>query len=387
MQRLSDLLTAAILSRAPIAALAAIGVFWGGTAAYIPDLKARIGAGDALFGMILLASSGGALIAMAISPRVEARLPRAALTLSVVAMAAAAAPLGWAASVALFSIVMVAVGMTTGMADILANARVARLEARHNTALMNLNHACYSFAYAASAALTGIAREAALSPALWFVLIAAVTLALASFTWPRMSSQAEGDAPQASRGHVGRYAWIAGCVVLIAFFVENATEGWSALHVERTLGGGAAEGALGPAMLGLTMGIGRLLGQMVTFRGSEMTVLRFAALIAAAGLIIAASAPVPILAYLGFGLLGLGVSVVAPLALALTGVHAEPERRTLAVSRAAMIGYFGFFIGPPLMGFLSEVVGLRIAFATGAAMLLIVPLLLLPRMRAAERVV
>ncbi|MBY6201397.1 MFS transporter [Maritalea mobilis] len=387
MQRLSDLLNAAILSRAPIAALAAIGVFWGGTAAYIPDLKARIGAGDALFGMILLASSGGALIAMAISPRVEARLPRAALTLSVVAMAAAAAPLGWAASVALFSIAMVAVGMTTGMADILANARVARLEARHNTALMNLNHACYSFAYAASAALTGIAREAALSPALWFVLIAAATLALASFTWPRMSQQAEGDAPQASRGHVGRHAWIAGFVVLIAFFVENATEGWSALHVERTLGGGAAEGALGPAMLGLTMGIGRLLGQMVTFRGSEMTVLRFAVLIAAAGLIIAASAPVPILAYLGFGLLGLGVSVVAPLALALTGVHAEPERRTLAVSRAAMIGYFGFFIGPPLMGFLSEAVGLRIAFATGAAMLLIVPLLLLPRMRAAERMV
>ncbi|AHM02896.1 Major facilitator superfamily (MFS) transporter [Roseibacterium elongatum DSM 19469] len=173
--------------------------------------------------------------------------------------------------------------------------------------------------------------------------------------------------------------------MLIAFFVENATEGWSALHVERTLGGGAAEGALGPAMLGLTMGVGRLLGQMVTLRGSEMAVLRGAAMLAAAGLVIAAAAPAPLIAYLGFGLLGLGVSVVAPLALALAGVHAAPERRTLAVSRAAMIGYFGFFIGPPLMGFLSEGFGLRAAFAVGAALLLIVPLMLLPRLRAAAR--
>jgi hypothetical protein len=49
--------------------------------------------------------------------------------------------------------------------------------------------------------------------------------------------------------------------VLVAFLVENAMEGWSALHIERTLGGGAAEGAFGPAILGLTMGIGRLSGR------------------------------------------------------------------------------------------------------------------------------
>jgi MFS family permease len=135
-------------------------------------------------------------------------------------------------------------------------------------------------------------------------------------------------------------------------------------------------------MLGLTMGIGRLAGHLVTMRGTETVVLRWAALLAASGLVAAAAAPGPIIAYLGFGCLGLGVSVIAPLALALAGQTARPEARTYAVSRAAMIGYFGFFIGPPLMGFLSEAFGLRAAFGIGAMMILAIPLILVPRMRA-----
>ena len=52
--------------------------------------------------------------------------------------------------------------------------------------------------------------------------------------------------------------WVGGLVVLAAFLGEAATEGWSALHVERTLGGRASEGAMGPALLGFGMAVGRL---------------------------------------------------------------------------------------------------------------------------------
>jgi len=213
--------------------------------------------------------------------------------------------------------------------------------------------------------------------------VGAAILIVSVFTWTRpAATDPQDEAPQESRGRITPYVWLAGLVCLIGFFAENATEGWSALHIERTLGGGAAEGALGPAMLGLTMGIGRLAGHLVTVRGTETAVLRWAALLAASGLVAAAAAPGPLVAYVGFGCLGLGVSVIAPLALALAGQTARPEARTHAVSRAAMIGYFGFFIGPPLMGFLSEAFGLRAAFGIGAAMILAIPLILVPRMRA-----
>jgi MFS family permease len=379
MRLLSDIRT----SRAPIAAFIGIGFFWGSFAAMLPDLKARLAISDATLGVILLGSAAGALISMWLSPRLDAALPRWGLALSGLVLGVVVLPLGLADTLLPFALGMVAVGMSTGMYDILGNAHISRLEARHRLSLMNLNHAIYSFAYAGAATATGLAREAGLSPGVWFTLVGAAILLVSVFTWIRPAVVgAEGEVPQESRGRITPYVWCAGLVCLIGFFAENATEGWSALHIERTLGGGAAEGALGPAMLGLTMGVGRLAGHLVTVRGTETVVLRWAALLAASGLVAAAAAPGPLIAYLGFGCLGLGVSVTAPLALALAGQAARPEARTYAVSRAAMIGYFGFFIGPPLMGFLSEAFGLRAAFGIGAAMILAIPLILVPRMRA-----
>jgi len=377
-----DILRDIRVSRAPLAALAVIGLCWGSFAAILPQLKSDLGLGDAQLGVILLAAAMGALVAMFLAPRAEAAAPRLGLTFAGLVVGFAIMPLGMMATVAGFTIVLIAMGTATGMLDILGNARISRLEAQHDLSLMNLNHACYSFAYALAALLTGMARDAEVGPGLWFMAIGIAILVVSGLTYSHRLSDGAGGTPQASRGAIGLHAWLAGLVVLIGFFVENATEGWSALHIERTLNGDAVQGALGPAMLGLTMGIGRLSGHLLTVRGSEMTILRWAALIASVGLLIAAVAPVPLVAYVGFGLLGAGVSVVAPMALALAGQGAAPGCRTLAVSRAAMTGYFGFFIGPPLMGFLSEAFGLRVAFGVGAAMVLIIPLLLLPRMRA-----
>jgi MFS family permease len=376
------ILTDLRVSRSPLFGLVGIGLVWGSFSAMLPDLKARLAIDDGTLGLILLGSAGAALVAMWLAPRFDAWLPRMGMTFVGVAMAVAMLPMGLVESLLPFVLAVLAIGATTGMYDILANARISRLEARHRLSLMNLNHAMYSFAFAGAAVLTGLAREAGLSPRIWFAVVAGAILISAVLTIiARTPAGSASEPAQQSTGRITPYVWCAGLVCLIGFLAENATEGWSALHIERTLGGGAAEGALGPAMLGLTMGIGRLAGHLVTMRGTETTVLRWAALLAASGLVAAAVAPVPWVAYLGFGCLGLGVSVVAPMALALAGQTAAPEARTLAVSRAAMIGYFGFFIGPPLMGLLSEAFGLRAAFGIGALLVLAIPVLLVPRLR------
>jgi predicted MFS family arabinose efflux permease len=51
--------------------------------------------------------------------------------------------------------------------------------------------------------------------------------------------------------------------------------------------------------------------------------------------------------------------------------------RARAISRVAVIGYTGFFVGPPLMGFVSEAVGLRGSFAAVGGLMLAAPLALL----------
>ncbi len=350
----------ALAIRRPLAGFASIGTMWGAFAAQVPVIKAQVGAGDAQWGLVLSLSAVGLLGALTLAPWLERRLGPASLPLAAVGMAAAflipatAGGLGIAAA----GLFLVAVG--SGVTDVLSNARISEIEAREGRSLMNLGHAGFSLAYAASALVTGLAREAGMTPVQVFAVVGVVVAALA--TGARAPVDAGGP-----EGGLTRLPWriavLCGGLCLLAFQIEGSVEQWSALHVERTLGGGAAEGALGPAMLGLTMGIGRLGGQAATRIAGPMAVAAAAGVLTALGAGIAAAAPGIGAAYLGFGLLGLGVSVIGPLAIAEAGRRAPPGGRTGAVATVAVIGFAGFFVGPPLMGLVSEAASLRWAIA------------------------
>ena len=78
----------------------------------------------------------------------------------------------------------------------------------------------------------------------------------------------------------------------------------------------------------------------------------------------------------GAAALGLGVAVVVPTANTLIARTVPAHRRASAISRAWMVGFTGFFIGPPVMGLVSQAGGLRIAFGLIAVMVaLILPCL------------
>ena len=57
-----SILRALRLSRAPAAALVAVGMLWGGFAALVPDIKLAVGASDAALGAALLMSAVGGMV-------------------------------------------------------------------------------------------------------------------------------------------------------------------------------------------------------------------------------------------------------------------------------------------------------------------------------------
>jgi MFS family permease len=366
-----SVLSALSVSRSPAAAFAILGMYWGSFAAFIPQVKQGLGASDDTFGLLLLGTALGLVSAMWMAPRLDRRLGARAMPTAALLLACAFLLPGLAPSTVLFFAAMVVVGAASGLTDVVMNARVSELEASHARPLMNANHGMFSAAYAVGAVLAGLSREAGVPPVLHFACLAVLPiLALRLLTVPTVAAPA---ADPAAGGMPWGTVLIAGSVVLMAFLSEAAVESWSALHVERTLGGSAAEGALGPAMLGLTMAVGRFSGQAVSTRFRETAVITWAALVAATGAIIAATAPTPAIAYAGFGILGLGVSVIGPIGIALAGRLVPPSFRTEAISKAAVIGFCGFFLAPTGMGLISEHFGLRVAFGAIALVLLCVP--------------
>ncbi len=367
-------------SRPALAAFGAMGVLWGTFAAVLPDLKAMLGVDETQLGLLIFFTPIAAITAMLLAPAFGAALGRAALPLAVLLMALAFALPGQATVLWLFPLAMACAGAATGLTDVLMNARVAAMETGRGIHLMNLAHAVYSFGYAGGAILTGVMRGAGWGPGWVMGTMAGVGILCALMTL-EADGRIEGlrKPKDGTALPLGLVPVIGGGIVLIAFMTENAAESWSALHIEKTLGGSPEEGALGPAALALTMGFARLGGQWLAGRVNPFTLLKTGAVIAAIGALIASQAGAPVEAYVGFIVMGIGASVLAPTAFSLVGQLAAPEARARAVARATQLGYLGYFLGPPLLGLIAGTFGLRFAFVFAAAVLgtvfLLVPLL------------
>jgi MFS family permease len=68
----------------------------------------------------------------------------------------------------------------------------------------------------------------------------------------------------------------------------------------------------------------------------------------------------------GFLLVGLALAAIAPVAFSVGG-EMVPDRAGSAVSVVTTVGYGGFLLGPPLVGGIAEITGLRMALGIIAA--------------------
>ncbi len=374
-----------IVVRPALAAFAAMGMLWGSFAASLPDIKAQLGLDEAGLGLLLLFTPWAAVCAMLIAPRLGAAWGRKALPIATLLMTISFAFPGQFHHATFFAIAMLGCGAATGLTDVLMNARTATLENTHKVSLMNLTHAAYSFGYAAGAIATGMMRSAGWAPAQVLATSAALATLLALATLEADGTIHGLTKPKGSRhSRLGLVPVIGGGIVLIAFLTENAAENWSALHIEKTFSGTPAQGAMGPALMALTMGAARVLGQGVVAHINGTRLLIGGALVAACGTLLAAAAGSAQTAYAGFIIMGIGASVIAPTAFSLTGQFAPPEQRARAVARATLFGYFGYFVGPPMLGLIAGTYGLRAAFGFAAVMLTGV-ILLAPLLARANR--
>lgn len=362
-------LSTVVHARPAIAAFAAMGVLWGTFAAVLPDLKAMLGVDERQLGLLIFCTPIAAISAMLVAPAFGATVGRIALPLAVALMGLAFMLPGQASVIWMFPLAMAFAGAATGLTDVLMNARVAAMETSRGLHLMNLTHAAYSFGYSGGAVLTGVLRGAGWGPGWVMATMGGIGLLCALATLER-DGRIDGlrKPKDGSAMSLGLVPVIGGGIVLIAFMTENASENWSALHIEKTLGGSPEEGALGPAMLALTMGFARLGGQALAGRVDPFTLLRGGAIIAAIGALIVAQAGSPLIAYAGFFITGIGASVLAPTAFSLVGQFSAPEARARAIARATLLGYFGYFVGPPLLGLIAGSFGLRMAFVFAACL-------------------
>jgi MFS family permease len=107
------------------------------------------------------------------------------------------------------------------------------------------------------------------------------------------------------------------------------------------------------------MAIFRLSGDSITLRIGRAATIRWGGAIAAAGLSFALLVHSPYWALAGFAAAGAGFSCIVPLVFAAGGRIPEVSEGA-GVATVSGFGYLGFLVGPPAIGFLSELTSLRV---------------------------
>lgn len=370
MQLIADLRA----SRGVMPGFALIGFYWSCLFAQMPDLKAHIGLSDGELGTVMLCAVIGGMIAMLGTPVIARVLGRRTGPVAGFAVATGFLILSLADTVPVFAFGLLLGGFGNGLLDVVINDEVSRIEAKTGRALMNLNHGIFSAAYAVGAFSAGTARAGGWAP--WEVFGLLFGLAILIIVLMKIDTRAQPKSEAATMRLPGLLILSGGFVVMIAFMGEAASEGWSALFVERQMGGSVAQGAMAPALLGLAMAIGRIGGHFV--RLPPLPFMAMGLVLGMLGMGLVSQSTSVSMVLTGFFIAGLGVSFVGPLALAAIGQGVPEAMRLRAMSRGVAMGYGAFFLGPPLMGFISEWFGLAMSFAVMAGLLGLVLLTALP---------
>ncbi|MBC2773261.1 MFS transporter [Rhizobium sp. AQ_MP] len=144
---------------------------------------------------------------------------------------------------------------------------------------------------------------------------------------------------------------------------EGAVADWSAVYLKDVFQTTGMATGMGYVVFAMMVSVGRFLGDAAKERFGAVLLARLCLLFALGGMLLVVTAPVPALVYLGLASVGLGVSVGFPLAVtASADLGDRPAAENVAI--LSFIALLGFLIGPPMIGFVAEVLGLRSGLAT-----------------------
>ncbi|MFI6095232.1 MFS transporter [Lentzea sp. NPDC051213] len=331
---------------------------------HIPTVEQRTGISHAELGRLLLLLGLGAFIGMRIGGRITDRVgvklvvPLAGVLCSVTAVLPGLATNQWTLGGALLLF-----GIGNGLIDVSMNAHAVVVERHYKRPVMSAFHATWSLGGVA-AALTG-ARTLSweLSPAITLAVAGALGIVVSLVTARALLNEKEEHhaVQQTGKRKVPRRIWVMAALAGMVMLSEGAANDWSVLHLQDILDASPEIAALGYGAFATTMTAGRLLADRITAKAGPMAVLRWGSAIGAAGILTAALSPWIWLALVGWAIAGAGLSGTVPQLFSAAG-HAEPGAAAANVSRVAGLGYLGVLAGPAVIGWMTHIMPLNIAF-------------------------
>ena len=348
----------------------ACGVIFSSWVPHIPLVQQRIGLSDGELGLALFFMAIGAISAMPLCGWLTGKVGgKRVCSISSLAFCLALYLPTHAESFAQLAAALFVFGACSSGMDVSMNAEAVRVEKDFGRAIMSSFHGFFSLGGLTGALIGGgllaLGVSSQLHITLMIVLIA--VLCLLAFRYFLH------NAPEAAGGHTfslpSKPVLALGLLAFGALMAEGAMADWTGVYLSSVLGTSASTAAMGFAAFSVAMAAGRLSGDYWTRRLGPVNLMRCSAVIASAGLVMGLLFAEPLLAMVGFACVRIGLANIVPLVFSAAG-RVPGMSAGNGIAAVATSGYTGFLAGRPLIGFLSELMGLALALGVVAVIIL-----------------
>jgi len=347
---------------APALVFASINVLYGTWAIYIPKITATLKIDEGQLGIAIFFMALGTLTMLFVAPLIISTYGVGKVT-------------AFGIFIFLFSFIlpfiavhyywlcigMYFVGASSGITDIAMNTLVTEIEKEDKVHIMSVNHGFFSIGGFLGAGIGGFFISKELMPLNHLLVVIAILLFL-NILFVKHYINASSKNIEESKFQIKNFKPLM-VLVVIGFFVmaaEGAIVDWSALYLEKVSLAKLSWVGLGFTAFSATMAFGRFLGDGISGKFGSKPLIMGGSVLGALGfsciLLIH-----PIVVIFGFGLVGLGLSVIVPELFRLSGKTTGIES-SQGISLIAGSGFVGFLIGPVMLGFLADISSLKLSF-------------------------
>jgi predicted MFS family arabinose efflux permease len=330
---------------------------------------------EGLLGFGLIGAAAGTLVSLGLSGPILERIGyrRSILTL-IPLLALLYAIASFAGGPLAFFLLLFPVGIVIGGIEIILNLEADRTEHMIGHRIMNRAHAFWSFGFFSAGIISALVAQSGLSPQIHLLLmvplvIVGVALILGRFDpAPHRAGTSDQKPPQIAMPTIPIMALVA--VTLSAMIMEGAGIDWAAIYMRDVF-------AVPPFLSGFAVALGagaqavtRFFADPFVERYSPTIVSRVLLRVLGAGVLLVFFAPSHWLALVGFALIGVGTSVIFPLAMSAAAQLTDRPAPT-NVASLAQISFVAFLLGPPLLGYVAEHFGIRWSFGVGLPLVIL----------------
>jgi MFS family permease len=333
--------------------------------ARIPSIKVEHQFSESQLGIILTLFGAAALVSMQFVGSLVARSgSRRLIQVGLAALPILLAGVGLARNPVQLGIAVLLMGLVHGAVDVAMNAHAVAVERLRGKPILNGCHAAWSVSAVLASLVSAAVTRAGVGIGAQFLVVAAVLLVAGQLATRNLlppdadrSTTTNGEQRTGWKSGWTRPVLIFGAMGFVVMIGEAAVISWSGVLLHEARGADLATAGLAFTAYTACQTAGRLIGDRLTERYGAAAVFRSAASVAGLGLAVVVAVPLWWMSIAGFGLVGLGGSVLLPLIFSAVGREGGTAAAT-AVSRLTTFTYAGVLIGPAVVGWIAAAAGL-----------------------------